>query len=352
MSGSNVFNPTSNFSGKAANVVIRYAAELNAKPLIAPPSTWFKGLAMERSGAELARFYIPVHSIGDGTTDGDDFTGSMKFTGTSSVFFDVQRKVKQQGVMELAQRIAEMDFGAFDKAPDSLAKWAGKLDQRAYARLWNNGYTTSCWAGPKYWAISTSGSAGLKVCPGRPALGKFLNAYENSAITPANILRAMSNIDTRVGFDGQDLELEAAYFYCSRLNRQTAKALLVTQQLLPQVGANNGDTGGNTSQVWGQLLPVIVPGMRDDMWVVGAEPPDEWFRPFARNAGGPVGQYQANTDPDKSGSGVPYQQVIVYGPDDHHYKDHLKMGISLVVNVGFALATPHCYCANFTGSAS
>lgn len=346
--GNNVFDPSSNFAGKAFNVVIRYAADLNAKPLIAGPSAWFKGLSMERSGAEIARFYLPVHSIGDGTTDGDDWTGSMKFTGTSQVFFDVKRKVKQAGVMELAQKIAEMDFGAFDKAPDSLAKWAGKLDQRAYARLWNTGFVNNDWSGTTYWATTSV----KKVCPGRPALGKWFNAYANSAINPANIIRAMQNINTRLGFDGQDLELEPAYFYCSRNNKQLAKQLLVTQQLLPQVGANNGDTGGNTNPVFGQLVPVIVPGMRDDLWIVGAEPPDEWFRPFARNAGGPVGQYQGNDDPDKSGSGVPYQQVIVYGPDDHHFKDHLKMGISLVVNVGYGLGTPHCYCANFTGSAS
>ncbi len=342
------FDPASNFSGKAERVVLRYAGDLNAKPLIAPPSSWFKGLVMERSGATTERFYIPVHSVTDGQEDGDNFTGSMIFSGTSAVFFDVKRGVKQRGVMEDASKIAEMDFGAFNLSTDSLGKWAGKLDQKGYARLWNNGYTTKCWAGPTYWATTST----LKVCPGRPSLGKWFNAYENAAITPENILRAMSNIDSRLGFDGEDLELETAYFYCSRLNKQTAKALLVTQQLLPQVGANGGDTGGNTSRVYGQLLPVIVPRMRPDMWVVGAEPDEEWMRPFARNAGGPVGTYQSNSDPDKSGSGVPYQQVIVYGQDDHHFKDHLKMGVSLVVNVGHGLATPHCYCANFTGSAS
>lgn len=338
------FDPASNFTGKAERVIYRYASDLNAKPLIAPPSKWHDGLVIQRSGSVVERFYIPVHSLTDGQSDGDNFTGSMIFSGTSSVFFDVKRKVKQRGVMEAAAKIAEMDFGAFNYAPDSLAKWAGKLDQKAYARLWNNGYTTSWWGGSRYWAKTSI----QKVCPGRPTMGTWLNAYENSDITPANILRAMQNINTRLGFDGEDLELEPVYFYCSRLNKQTAKALLVTQQLLPSTGSS----GGDTNPVFGQLLPVIVPGMRDDLWVVGAEPSDEWMRPFARNAGGPVGQYQANDDPDKSGSGVPYQQVIVYGPDDHHFKDHLKMGVSMVVNVGHGLATPHCYCANFTGSAS
>ncbi len=346
-----IFNPVDNFSGKAQAVTLRYAAELNAKPLIAPPNGWFKGLAIERSGGPIIeRHYIPVHSLGDGTADGDDFTGSMKFSGTSEVFFDVKRGVKQAGVMELAAKIAEMDFGAFDKTPDSLAKWAGKLDQKAYARLWNAGYSTADWTKTNYWRTTAT----KPVCPGRPALGKFLNAYANSAITVANIQRACTNIEARLGFDGEELDLEPAFLYCSTSNYETARQLLVVQQKLPQVGANGGDTGGNDNPVFGRLLPVKVPRLRSDLWIVGATTPGdmEYLKPFARNAGGPVGAYQSNTDPDKSGSGVPYLQVIVYGQDDHHFKDHLKMGLSHVVNVGHSLASPHCYCANYTGSAS
>ncbi len=351
-----VFDPKSNFTGKAQNVVLRYAAELNAKPLIAPPSTWFKGLVIERAGGTVTqRHYIPVHSFGDGQADGDDFTGSMRFSGTSKVFFDVERKVKQAGVMELAQVIAEMDFGAFDKSPDSLGKWAGKLDQKAYARLWNAGYTTADWTGTNYWRKTAT----KPNCPGRPSLGKFLNAYENAAVTNAATLityvqRAMQNVRSRVGFDGELLNLEPAFLYCSIDNYEVFRQILVVQQLLPQAGPNGNDTGGNTNPVYGTLLPVVVPRLRSDLWIVGAEPPSdmEYLRPFAVNKGGPVGAYQSNTDPDKSGSGVPYTQVIVYGQDDHHFKDHLKMGISHVVNVGHNLASPHCYCANFTGSAS
>lgn len=344
-----VFNPASNFANKASNVVLRYAANLNAKPLIAPPSTWFKGLYIDRSGGPITeRFYIPVHSFGDGSENGDDFTGSMKFSGTSSVFFDVTRKVKQAGVMESAQKIAEMDFGAFDKTPESLGKWAGKIDQKAFAYLWNNGYSITDWTGVRYWATTSI----KPVCPGRPALGKWLGAYANSALNVDNIKRACTNIRSRKGFDGEQLDLEPLYLYCSNANLQTAKDLLVLGNLIPAAGPGGDDTGGNTNTVLGSLLPVMVPRLRDDLWIVGAKPPEEYLLPFARNAGGSNGSYQANTDPDKSGSGVPYIEVIVYDKNDHHYKDHLKMGVSHIVNVGHGLASPHCYCANFTGSAS
>jgi hypothetical protein len=352
MSGNAVFNPASAFTGKAELVVVRYAAELNAQPLIAPPSTWFKGLVMERSGGAIVeRFYIPVHSFGDGDEDGDgdNFTGKMRFSGTSEVFFDVRRKVKQAGVMESAQKIAEMDFGAFDKTPASLAKWAGKLDQKAYARLWNNGYTTPDWTGTNYWRKT----AVKPYCPGRPGIGKFLNAYENAALNVANIKIAMTNVRGRKGFDGMQLDLEPLYLYVSNANYQTAKDICVLGNLIGGVGPDGTtNVGGVTNTLIGSLMPVKVPGLRDDLWIVGAEPQDEWMRPFARNAGGPIGQYTANTDPNKPGSGVPYIQTIVYGPEDRYYKEELKLGLSHLVNVGWGLGTPHCYCANFTGSAS
>ncbi len=337
------FDPKSNFTGKAANITVRYFAELNAQPLIAPPVEWWKPWAWERGGASIiTRFYIPVHSFKP-----TKWTGAAKFSGTSAVFFDVEREINDFGVKESAMKIAEMDFGAFNLAPASMAKAAGKLPESKFAEAINAGFTTLDWTGTNFFRTSAT----KPVCPGKPALGKFLNAYANKALTPTNIKNAIKNIQLRKGFDGKSLQLQPRFLWVPLELEEEARDYCEVMQLLPST-VDSVSGGGNTSTVYGRLKVVPIPEMRDDLWIVAADPGEDHMKPLARVMGGPTGTYTANEDPENSGGGVPHVMVIPHMQDSEMFKTKLEMGVSQIINEGWSLATPHGLCANYTGSAS
>lgn len=339
----NNFDPASNFQGKANAVIIRFAAELNAKPLIAPPSNWWAGRAMERSGASIiTRFYIPVHSFKP-----TPWTGAAKFSGISNVFFDVTRNVKDFGVAELAQKIAEMDFGAFNLSPTSMATAAGKTPQTNFADLLNVGYVTPDWTGTNFFRKTAT----KPNCPGKPSLGKFLNAFENAAMVTSFIKTAIQNVQSRKGFDGLTLGLRAMELWAPTEHFEAAQDICEVFQLAPTT-YDGATGGGNTQLAYRRLKPVEVPGLREDMWIVAAIPSEEHLKPFAYVKGGEVGVYQANEDPMKSGAGVPHIEVTVFSTDSEMYKSRRMLGVNMLINEGFSLATPHTLCANFTGAAS
>lgn len=337
------FDPKSNFVGRAQNVIVRYFAELNATPLIADPDPWWEQWCWERPGAALiTRFYIPVHSFKP-----SKWTGSVKFSGTSSVFFDVERQINDFGVKEKAMKIAEMDFGAFNMVPGSMAKAVGKMPQTEFATALNAGFTTPDWTGTNFFRKTAT----KPVCPGKPSLGKWFNAYENAALTPTNIVRAIVNVQSRLGFDGLTLNLDPMFLLVPTSMKEQARQLVEVQRLIPL--AIDGQTGGgNDSPVFGRLRVVAVPGMRDDLWIVAATPEADHMKPLARVMGGPTGTYDVNEDPQDSGSGVPHVLVIPHMQDSEMFKNHLEMGVAEIINEGWSLATPHCLCANYTGTAS
>ncbi|MEI8256527.1 MAG: hypothetical protein WCJ30_12715, partial [Deltaproteobacteria bacterium] len=112
-----VYDPRSSFAGKAEAVCIRYLAELNAvDQMIAPANLWWDKYTRRNPDAALVtRIYIPVQGFKP-----TPWTGSVTFTGTSNVFFDVTRGIYTLGVKDKAMRIAEMDFGAFSMAPAAM----------------------------------------------------------------------------------------------------------------------------------------------------------------------------------------------------------------------------------------
>ncbi|MEI8257397.1 MAG: hypothetical protein WCJ30_17110, partial [Deltaproteobacteria bacterium] len=221
------------------------------------------------------------------------------------------------------------------------------MPQQGLAAALNAGYTTLDWTGTQFFRKT----AVKPNSPGKPALGKFLNAYENSAINPANIKRAIVNVQTRKGFDGLLLDLEPMDLMVPWSQKEAARDLVEVMQLIPSTdGTSSG--GGNSSTVYGRLKVVAVPEMREDMWIVAAPTDASHLKPFIYTTGGGGGDYSANEDPLKSGAGVPHIITLPHLTDSEMYRSHLEMGIAMIINEGYALQSPHALCANYTGSAS
>lgn len=344
-----ILNSGDSFATVADLALVSFLAELTDVPIIGQPDEWQRDLIYTRdSSAKKTVFHIPVHSVGDG--EGDAYTGTARRTGTGSVSYSVFRKTRQTGVKASAMRLAELDVEGWDQVPSSLATWAGSIEGDECTKIWNTGYTINDWTKTRYWSVN----ADKPVCPGRPRYGKFRTAYANSPLTVANIERAMLSVRSRKGFNGKSLKNKPVYGYFPTSMMPMAERLLVTQELLPQVGEGGGDTGGNTNTVLGKLLPVEVQDMRDDLWIVGATPPPNirYLKPFFSARGGPGNTLGIVKDPAKTGSGVPYLMIITHDSSSQLFKDELSLAIDYYVNVGYKAGSSHCYCANFTGAAS
>src|SRR5690349_11639564 len=123
------------FANKASKVLIRYDAELSATPLVVPGDQFWKPFAYQRGNtSKVHRVYIPVH----GWT-AKEHDGHFTFHGTSKVFQDFERKCFTLSVAEDAQRIAEMDFGAFGMSPNAIATIMGRKPDQSFPALINAG---------------------------------------------------------------------------------------------------------------------------------------------------------------------------------------------------------------------
>lgn len=339
-----VADPRSYFADKAEAVCVTYLEQYNSLEAgIAPANMWWDSLTRRVPNASLVtRLYIPVAGFKP-----SPWTGSVVFSDTSEVFFDVTRGMQTMGVMADAAKLAEMSFGAFNMSPGAVDKAISKMPQVGLAAALNAGFTTRDWTGTNFFRITAT----KYNKPGDASLGKWLNAYQNSALTPANIKRAIKNIQSRIGFDGLTLDLEAEFLFVGTNMKEDAKDLVEVMALVPDTdGGSSG--GGNTSKVFGRLKVIAVPGMRDDMWIVGAATPDEHMKPLIYVTGGDGSDYEINENAETPGAGVPHIVVIPHLQDSDMYKKHLKMGIAWIINEGYALGTPHAFCASYTGAAS
>lgn len=338
------FDPHSNFAGRAEAACIKYMAALGApESMASPPNEWWKAWAHVIPNAGLiTRVFIPVHGF-----KFKDFTGTMAFSGASTVFQDVRRQVKQAGAKANAMALAELDLAAFDRTPQSLNTAAAKLPQQGFATALNAAYTTLDWTGTNFFRLT----AVKANCPGKPSMGKFLNAYENSALNIANITIAIKNIQSRKGFDGELLDLDPMVLKVPSSMKETARQLVEVMQLIPSTdGVSSG--GGNTNPVFGRLRVESIPGLRDDLWIVAADVGDELMKPLIYVTGGTGSDYSPNDDTSNVGKGVPHMMTIPFLQDSDMYKTTLEMGVSVLVNEGYALKTPHALCGMYTGAAS
>ncbi len=329
------------FLGAAEAAVIEYADDLAAAPLIAPPNLWWKGWTREKNGARLkTRFYFPIQA-----PELREWRGSAEYEGLGRKFTTVQRRKWFIGVKADADKIAEMDFEAFSRAPETIAKIVGSWPGRRFGKLISDAHTYTDWTGSLFFATTEV----KKVNPSKPNIAPdWLNAYENSDLTPDNIIRACVNLQSRRGYDGRPLNFTGTHLWLPTALWEKGHDLTVVQQLVPTTLAGVSG-GGNTNVVFGRVQPVLVPDMRSDMWVIAEAPPEPMFSPFAYVTGGAGDAIEAReTVADKR---VPPHIEIIYRlRDDNMYKDTGQLAVGEIIREGHGLLTAHCLVANYTGT--
>lgn len=342
MAGEFDFDSASNFLGDAEAVVIDYESALTAKPIIAPPNEWWKGWVRERAGGrQVHRFFYPLHGF-----DLRDWRGSTELETLGHRFTSVRRRKLSVGVKAEIDKIAEMDFDAFSQSPGSIAKAVGKLPGKKFGRYISYGHLIDDWTGTRF--FRTNAGTLKPVHPGKPKYGTWFNAYESSALNSTNVDRAITRLNQVRGFDNESLEFEGTHLWLPTALWREGTLLMNKLQLVPGTdGVSSG--GGNTSRVYGALIPHHVPNMRADMWIVAQQPPDETMAPFGRVLGSGSGTPEPVAEPARSGSGMPHIEVITFTANDELYKVHGMLGVAEIVREGWGLLDAHCLVANWTG---
>lgn len=336
----NDFDPTQDFLGDAEAVIVEYADDLAAKPLIAPVNEWWKPWARIKTGARLkTRFYLPIAS-----PEFKEWRGSAEWQTRGKVFTTIARKKWFYGEKADADKIAEFDFEAFGRAPEGIALAAGKLPGSRFGALINVAHTINDWSKTPFFVTT----ADKPVNPMRPRLGKWFNAYAGAALTVPNIKRAIRNLQSRKGFDGQYLEMAGTHLWLPAAFLEDGRDLTVVQQLIPMTLAGVSG-GGNTNAALGRLTPVFIPNMRSDMWIVAEAPPDPVFAPFGYVTGGDGDITEANEDA-RNGTVPPHVEIVMKLRDDPLYKDKGQLAVGEIIREGHGLLTPHCLTANYTGN--
>jgi hypothetical protein len=219
--------------------------------------------------------------------------------------------------------------------------------------------------------------------PTNTALGDpWFNGYEDSELTPANVRRALVNLQLRRNFMGQLLgygtnPATVELWHAPELG-PIAKDVLGELVILPGTGplgqtavqvAITGDTksqvvyGSQTNTMVGKAKPRQLVGLRPDLWglvEVGAQKTKEHALFWAAR-GGSGSSYQINTDPGAStNSAVPYVAIQQHNPvpESPVFMGAIPgtmagdFGFGVRVNKGMYLVSPHRGVWNFTGSAS
>ncbi len=207
----------------------------------------------------------------------------------------------------------------------------------------------------------------------------WTNCLENKAINADNIIAAIVNQQQRLAMNGVELNLgdEGVEIWVPFASKEATRLLVEVLRQLPGTGtvpssaaAQVPITGGTTSQVifsvqdnpvFGRAKVVAITGMRSDMWcVVSPRPkPMPQYSLFIHTHGGSAGQYAIQTDPaalmaDK----VPHIAVYQWTQNSPLFfggtsgTEAGDIGISMLLNEGFAFGSGLLIDVNFTGYAS
>ncbi len=394
-----IYDPNSQFPGNASYAVNGWLGGWRAKPITMPIDPWWRpgDLTFVQPGAKLtSRTVLPIHAPGL-----QPWQGGFEFQQTSALFMVVERGMWQKGTKANLFSMAEFDPGAFDMSPETMSIEIGNNPGLALVAILNG-----CFSGTPQNAAGTALNPLLKVTakdqiyggnlavltggtkkPVNPADLTFLpgdawyNAHENFAITAPNILTAIQNQQTRKAMNGIELGigdegLEIWVPYGSKeqtrilveVMRELAGSGVITPDLTTYLVDTGGSPatnqqvlfGGQTNPVFGRAKVRAIHGMRSDLWcVVSPRPkPAPEFSAFLYAHGGQAGQYAIQTDPAAMAADtVPHiavyqwtqQSPMFFGVPGTQAGD---IGISMLVNEGFASASGLLFDYCFTGAAS
>jgi hypothetical protein len=401
-----IYNPTSQFTGGAEFAINGWMSGWKAQPIVMPIEPWWRpgDLTFVQPGAKLiTRQSVPVHAPGVQPWD-----GAWQFSTPTGLFIECHRAIWQKGVKANIIKLAEFDESAFDMSPATMAIELGNNPGLCLVAILNG-----CFSGvpqdaagnpfpPELGIIATDqvygGSLAVVdgdtgnyklVNPADPSFmsaSKWFNAHENFDVTdPTDYVpvlenmqqrRAMNGIELQIGDEGLELWVNFGRKERVRLLlevfRELAQSGIVTPYVI-QAGVNNTAVnsmvksyndqvlfGAQTNPVFGRMKVRALTGLRSDLACVVAPRPAALpqYSAFVYAHGGQVGQYAIQTDPAAMRADtVPHiavyqwtqQSPMFFGVPGTSAGD---IGISMLLNEGFASVSGLLFEYLFTGSAS
>lgn len=394
-----IYDPTTQFPGDAQYAINGWLGGWRAQPIVKPIDPWWRpgDLTFVQPGAKLvSRTSIPIHAPGL-----QPWKGAFEFGQTSGLFMKVERAMFQKGTKANLFSMAEFDPGAFDMAPETMAVEIGNNPGLALVAILNG-----CYSGTAQDAAGNVLPAQLKISatdqiyggnlavlstdtkklvnPGDPSFlsaEAWYNAHQNFAIDVPNIVtvlqnqqqrRAMNGIELGLGDEGLELWVPYASKESARILVEVMRELAGSGIVSPDLTTYQVDTGGanttnqqiifgsQTNPVYGRMKVRAIHGMRSDLWcIVSPRPkPSPEFSAFLYAHGGQVGEYAIQTNPAAlMADTVPHiavyqwtqQSPMFFGVPGTQAGD---IGISMLVNEGFAAASGLLFDYCFTGAAS
>jgi hypothetical protein len=209
--------------------------------------------------------------------------------------------------------------------------------------------------------------------PSTGAAGWF-NAWQNSSITPDNILRALKNHQIRCAMNAVELGLgrKQVELWVPYLSEEDARLLVEVMRELAGSGylsfepiVVNGNVtafSAQTNPVYGRCLVKPVHGMRSDMWGIASPPPSNRpeYAVFLHAFGGPNGQYEVNPDGFDEDADVAVPHIALFTFDQNSamffgvpgVSKFGDIGIAALLNEGIATQSGLLLDLNYTGNAS
>jgi len=202
----------------------------------------------------------------------------------------------------------------------------------------------------------------------------WYSAFQNSAITPNNILRCLKNHQIRCAMNAVGLGLgrKSVELWVPHLSEEDARLLVEVMRELAGSGylsfepvVVNGNVtafSAQTNPVYGRCLVKPIHGLRSDMWGIASPPPQN--RPeyaiFLHAFGGQNGEYVVNPDgfDEDANESVPHIALFTFDnssamffgvPGVSKFGD---IGILALLNEGVATQSSLCLDVNFTGHGS
>lgn len=202
----------------------------------------------------------------------------------------------------------------------------------------------------------------------------WFSAWQNSPITPDNILRCLKNHQIRCAMNGVSIGLgrKAVELWVPYLSEEDARLLVEVMRELAGSGylsfepvVVNGNVtafSAQTNPVYGRCLVRPIHGMRSDMWGIASPPPMN--RPeyalFLHAFGGKAGEYVVNPDgfDQEANEAVPHIALFTFDQNSAMFfgvpgvSKFGDIGILALLNEGIATQSSLLLDLNFTGNAS
>lgn len=181
----------------------------------APVDTGFIGAIGIDEPTDLIKksYPIPIDSLGF-----RKLTGDPHFVSSSEKVVSVTTETWQEGVMELAKRVAQPDFSGWDRKPATLAYLAARLPRNVLAAAIEANATG--WDGVAFFHASHP------VNPFKSSKGTFQNLHTSKSLTKANLEYAFTKIRSLTDTNGQNLGLEPTHLIVPNDLVETGKMLV------------------------------------------------------------------------------------------------------------------------------